>query len=258
MFADLRQRNAITYQIDNKEKKVSVDRWISYITDMPMRQDIRKDNLQSYFESIVYDDYAYRHAEAIGVTKDKKFLLDRSNYLKNVIWTIYEREELKKGIIVTDEDILHEYEQTKGDYIQATDAVITAFSFPDRRSTAMGMMHIRNDNIDSIRGENVIERHRSIKYNDDLFTDSIRAVIFSMKLNEVSVPIYNKGPYLLVIKEAESGSRTRELQEVKSSIMKKIEDRSLEERKRSMLDSLKKQYPIKSEINYVKYHMESR
>ena len=142
--------------------------------------------------------------------------------------------------------------------MQATEAVITAVSFPDRRSIAMEMMNIRNGKMDSLGKGSVIEKHRSIKHNDDLFSDSIRAVIFSMKVNDISAPLYNKGTYLIVVKEAESGSRTRELQEVKEAIRKKIEEEKLEQKKQLMLVPLKTKYTIKNEIDYVKYHATSQ
>jgi hypothetical protein len=254
MFADLRSRTLITYQLDNTTKQVSADRWMNYFNDLPMRQLINPENLAFYLQSIVFDDYAYHLAKEIGVTKETKFILDKENYIKSIVWVIYEREVLKKGITVTEEDILQVYQQTKNDYVQATDAVITTFSFPDRGSAVMERTNIRTGKTDSLQKGKMIEQHRSIRYNDDLFSDSVRAAIFSMKVNDLSVPLYNKGNYLIIIKEAESGSRTRELQEVRPLIMKKIEEEKLEQKKQLLVIPLKKQYAARYEIDHSRYY----
>lgn len=254
MFADLRSRTVVTYQLDNTTKQVSANRWMNYFNDLPMRQVLNSENLISYIELIVFDDCAYHRAKEIGIMRDTKFMLDKENYIKNIVWVIYEREVLKKGIMVTEEDILHAYQQTKNDYIQPTDAVITVFSFPDRRSAVMEMMNIRKGKTDSLEKGKMVEQHRSIRYNDDLFSDSIRAVIFSMKVNDVSTPLYNQGSYLVIIKEAESGSRTRELGEVRSLIVKKIEEEKLEQKKQVLVTPLKNQYSVSNEIDHSRYY----
>lgn len=254
MFSNLRSRTVITYQLNNTIKQVSADGWMNYFNDLPMRQMLSSENLISYLEMMVFDDFAYQQAKEIGITRDIKFMLDKENYTKNIVWVIYEREVLKKGIVATEEDILHVYQQTKNDHRQATDAVITAFSFPDRRSVAMNMMNIRKGKTDSLENGKMIEEHRAVRYNDDLFSDSIRTVIFSLKVNDVSPPLYNKGNYMVIIKEAESGSRIRELAEVRSLIVKKIEEEKLEQRKQILVAPLKKQYSVRNEIDHSRYY----
>lgn len=257
MFPAIRSRTAFTYQLGSTQKELSAERWMSYYNDLPMRQEIRMENLHTYLEAIVVEDYAFEKAKETGVTSDIKFILDRSNYEKNVLLAIYEREELKKGITVTDAEIADRYQLTKNDHRQATDAVITALSFPDRRSVSMGIVSIRTGKIDSLIKATAIETHRSIKYNDPLFTDSIRNVIFSLKTGEPSTPLYYKGSWLMIIKESESGNRIKEMEETRPAITKQLEEEKLEQKKQLLLGSLKKKYAILNEINNAKYHIKN-
>jgi hypothetical protein len=258
MFPAIRQRTAITYLLGNTQKQIAADSWMSYYNDLPMRQDIRNENLHTYLEAIVVEDYAFEKAKETGITRDIKFVLDRDNYTKNVVLVIYEREELKQGIAVTDAEIAERYQRTKDSYRQATDAVITALSFPDRRSVSMGVMFMRTGKMDSIVRANAIEAHRSIQYNDALFTDSIRTVIFSLKTNEPSTPLYYKGSWLIIIKESESGNRIQELEEVRSTISKKIEEEKLEQKKKLLIELLKKKYAISNQIDFSNYHIKNQ
>lgn len=255
MFPSVRYRTAMTYQVGNTAKQISGDEWMSYYNHLPMKQAIRTESLLPNLEAFIIEDLAYHKAQETGITKDTKFVLDRINYEKNIIAVIYEREELKKGIVVTDEEISSKYQQAKDEYRQATDAVVTALSFPDRRSASQGYALARSGRIDSLIKTNAIEAHRSIRYNDALFTDSIRNVIFAAKVSTPSSPLYYKGNWIFIIKESESGNRTRELEEVKSTLIKKIEEEKLEEKKQALLAILKKKYPVFNGINSANYHI---
>ncbi|HSC39498.1 MAG TPA: hypothetical protein VLD19_16555, partial [Chitinophagaceae bacterium] len=208
-----------TYHIDGRSIDVSASRFMDYYNTLPIRKEIKTiEELIFYTESMVYDAFAYRKAEELGITKELKFILDRENYKKNVVWASYETKELRNGITVSDAEIIARYREIKDSLVQATDIVVSSYSFAARRDALIAMMAVKNSKTDSITNGKVIDHHRHINYRDVFFSDSTRAVVFAMKNNDMSMPVPFNGNFVVIVKDSESGRRIKEMPEVKYDI----------------------------------------
>lgn len=257
MFNDLRSRPIFTYHINGKQEQVSAAEWMDYYNDIPMRQELLPGpQLKSYLELMVYDEYAYRKAAELGITMEPGFILDRENYKKNIVWFIYEREELMKSINITEDDIKKTYESNKQQYTEATDALVSVFHFASRREAIQGIPGIREAILDSSvkMKAKKIEWHKSVHYKDGFFNDSIVSVIFSMKDGDISGPLYTGQDFVIIHKGPETGSRIKDLNELRQAITKQLKEERLAEKKRLYLQHLKKKYPVHNEIEMSKYY----
>jgi hypothetical protein len=254
-FDTIGRQMLFTYKRADTLQYVETSRFMDYYNTLPLRQEIGNTaTLQYYLESFVYDQYAWRQAVAYGITSDLKFLLDKNNYRNNVMWAAYELKELKAGVAVTDEEVRTRYAAIKESFTAATNVVISAFMFDDKRSAIMAMMlmepakPVLNNNT-----QQPLFLHKSFDYSDDLFTDSIRSVVFATKANGLLMPFPFNGKFIVVKKESASGSRTMSLQEVYQVLKKKMTAEKLAEKERDCLLRLKKIYTAINTIDYQKY-----
>lgn len=255
-LSDLLQANIMSYKAKNKLIDVSVDQFVSYYNYLPLKTEIKdSSDLVYYLKSMVFDYYAYKKAQEYELTRRSKFLLNKENYKKEIIYYLYEKDVLNKGINASGEEVKKAYELNKSKFIQATDVNISIYYFNDINHAVLGMMRIKQGTLDAsnLQGLDSSEINKRLNYQSDFFNDSIKSLIFDLKINEVSRPILINGKFMVVLKELESGKRIENLDEVKNFLVKKIKDRKLSERKRAYLSKLKSLYPIKNEIDYQKY-----
>jgi hypothetical protein len=255
-LSDLLQANIMSYKANNKLIDVSVDQFVSYYNYLPLKTEIKdSSDVVYYLKSMVFDYYAYKKAREYGLTQRSKFLLNKENYKNEIIYALYGREVLSKGISASNEEVKKAYDLNKSKFIQATDVIISIYYFNDINNAILGMMRIKQGNVDAsnLQGLDSSEINKRLNYQSDFFSDSIKSLIFDLKINEVSRPILINGKFMVVLKESESGKRIENLDEVKNFLVKKIKDRKLSERKKAYLLKLKSLYPIKNEIDYQKY-----
>jgi hypothetical protein len=241
-LAAVLSRTLFTYHIANTLTEIPVARFIEYYNTLPIRKVIRDvDGMVFYIEAMVYDEYAFEKAGQLGITSELKFLLDKENYKRNVIWAAYENKELKKGITVSGDELLKKYEELKNSFTEPTDVTVSVYGFADRMAASAAAMNIKSKRMElqNLKSE-TLYLHTSINYKND-------------RVNEVMMPSYFNGKFVVVIKESEAGKRIKTLPEVKTEIIKKIENEKLEDKKQIYLKRLKTIYPLKNEIRYQKY-----
>lgn len=245
MFSDLLPRTIMTYRINGQTVRVSVGQFIDFYNDLPLRREIDSGGqVVSYLEDLVHEDYAYKKAQESGMTKDRKFLLDKENFRRNVIYSLYETQELKSGTDVTPREIKDYYDTTKNAFTRPIDVVVSAFFFKNKNDAVFGMMHLKRSMGDAafLRGAGRISPHWKLNYTSTELSDSIKSVIFGMRTNEVSRPMPLDGQFIVVVKESESGNRVAGLDEVHDIIAKEIKDQKIEKKKQAYLVRLKSMY----------------
>lgn len=251
----------MSYTENNKSITVSVDQFINYYNYLTIKTEIKdSDDLVYYIKSMVFDDYSYKKAQDYGLTKDDKFLLNKKNYKHAVIYHLYEKEELAKGITVSDEEVKKRYDSCKSTFTQASDVTISIYHFKDRNSALLGIFKIRkgDNDITNLPGLENVEMGKNLSYKSNLLPDSIKWQIFDLKKNQVSRPILINKKYMIVVKESKSGSRIRSLDEVKGLIVKELRDEKLRKNKARSLSRIKSFYPIRNRIDYQQYLTVSR
>lgn len=255
-LVNLLQANIMSYKENFKSKTVSVDQFMDYYNFLPLKKEIKNsDDLVYYIKSMVFDAYAYKKAQEYGLTQENKFLLDKENYKNEVIYYLYNKNVLNRGLNVSDEEVKNIYDLNRFKFKQAKDVNVSIYYFEDRNNALLGMFRIKRGNVDitNLQGLENIERNKILNYQSNVFSDSIKSLIFDLKIDRPSKPILTNGKFMVVVKESESGKRIKSLDEVEDILVKKIEDRKLNEKKRVYLSMLKCLYPIRNKINYQNY-----
>jgi hypothetical protein len=209
----------MTYRIADQVVRVSVGQFMDFYNDLPLRREIDSaSQLVPYLETLVYDDYAYRKAEEMGMTKERTFLLDKENFTKNVIYSLYKTQEFKASA----PEIEHWYDTHKKEFSRATDVVVSGFSFVRKTDAVSAMMDLKRGVVPFLGAEQ-IDRDWKLNYKSNALSDSTKSVIFGMKINEVSRPMPLNGRFIVIVKASESGSRTASLDEVRDIMAKEVE-----------------------------------
>lgn len=220
LFSDLLPRTIMTYRIAGQVVRVSVGQFMDFYNDLPLRREIDSaSQLVPYLETLVYDDYAYRKAEEMGMTKERTFLLDKENFTKNVMYSLYKTQEFKASA----PEIEHWYDTHKKEFSRATDVVVSGFSFVRKTDAVSAMMELKRGIVPFLGAEQ-IDRDWKLNYKSNALSDSIKSVIFGMKINEVSRPMPLNGRFIVIVKASESGSRTASLDEVRDIMAKEVEE----------------------------------
>jgi hypothetical protein len=251
ILADLLQLNLISYTFESNLKRVSVNQFIDYYNYLPFKRGIEKENdIVHYLRIMVYDDYAYHKAKEYGLTQKSKFILDKENYKKNIIYSLYEKG-LKKRINVSEDELKEKYNSEKFKFTQPTDVNVSICYFKDINKAVSAMISLRkvDREVNDLPGLENIE-HKNLNYQSPFFPDSIKTLIFALKVKESLKPVFSNGKYIIVVKESESGKRIKSIDEVKSFLVKKVQNEKLIRKMTIDLSRMKSLYSIKNEINY--------
>jgi hypothetical protein len=244
------------YELEGQTVKVSPEEFMDYYNKLVLRRPIENmEILVFYIRSMALEECIYRRAVALGITSEQAYVANRDNYKKNVIAAAYEWQELRKDISVTEAEIREKYEQEKSGFVQASGVILSIFSFQDRASAMPAVLALERNQADSIAfaGAKDIAWHCKTDYGEGILSDSIQAVVFSMKDGRVTRPVYSNGKFIVIRKESEYGKRIKELSEVKEVIRKALEDKKLEEKKKMYLPVLKAKFTLKDKIDYPGY-----
>jgi len=248
------QSKLVSYNFDSKTKNISLDQFIDYYNYLPIRRGITQEaDIYYYLQSMVYDVYAYQKAKEYGLTDDVKFILDKENYKKNVVFSLYEKY-LKEDIHVSDEELKEKYDLGKSGFTQATEADISIYHFKELNKAILAMISLNKGerNINNFIGLENIE-HRHLNSKSTFLSDSIKTSIFSLKVGGVSRPFFSNGKYMVVVKKSESGKRIKEMIEMRDFLIKEIKNEKLREKIAMNLLRLKSAYVVKNEISYQGY-----
>lgn len=252
---EMARTHLFSYSQKNTELHITIGEFMEYYNTLPLSKEITTmAELQSYINSFVYDRYAWAEAGELGITKEMKFVLDKNNYRNDVMWAAYEKKELKAGITVTGDELHRQFESVKDSISRATDVVVSAFLFRDKRTAMMAIMNINTGNLAPI--DNNLHpdySHKVVNYKQAFFSDSIKYAVFAMKGNGVMLPVAFDGNFIVIRKESEHGRRSITLDEVQHDLVTQITAEKLSYTKAWRLEQLKKNYTLTNKIDYQKY-----
>ncbi len=263
-FSELLSLPAITYSCNRKKNTVTTAAFMDFYNNLPLKKEIGTiEAVVMYLHAYVQDDYNYRKAEELGITHDLQFRLDKNNYKKTVIENLYETNELKAAIEVTDQEVRDRYENRKQDFVQATEAIVSMLVFDTRNHAMAGRLAFRSepgksdlaaiDIIDTAHLKGILHKdlHRQLQYNDLSLPDTVRKVIFSMPVGEMSRPVPFNDHYMVIIKKSESGRRVQLLAEVKDILWKEIIEEKCKKKKQEQVKELKEKYRLRNNLEEV-------
>lgn len=279
-FSELLPLEAFTYTRNQNKIRVTITEFVDYYNNLPLKKEINSIEMVAlYMHAYVLDDFAYNKAEELGIIHDLQFRLDKENYKKTVIGNLYETNELRAAIEVTDLEIRDRYEMRKQDFIQAAEAKVSMFVFDTRDHAMAGRSVILSpragaagrltdprqtwrdslslaatiDGIDTTRLIGLLRKnfHHMLPYNEHSIPDTIQKVIFSMPVREMTRPMPFNGQYMVIVKESESGQRVQLLTEVKDKLQVEIAEEKFKYKKQELLEQLKQKYKLEGRVEDV-------
>jgi hypothetical protein len=256
-FGELLPRQVLSYNLDNEKIHCTVEAVMDFYNSLPLRKTITSmQQVVDVLQAMVFDAYAYNRARELGITNEPRFLLDKENYRKTVVYNRYETNELKTGMVVTEEEVRNRYNAHRNEYRQAATAIVSLFSFNNRADAMTGRITIirnRGAAITEMRGLQNLQQQLEIDHDQSPLTDTITRAIFDMKVQAVSRVFSYKDNFLVVYKASENGSRVRSLEEMKPYLIKEIELEKLQRKKQMHAAQLQKKYRVTNRIDMQKY-----
>jgi hypothetical protein len=256
-FSELLSKQVLAYNLGNEKIYCTVEAVMDYYNGLPLRKTIGSmQQVMEVLQSMVFDAYAYNRALELGITNEPRFVLDKENYRKTIVYNRYETKELKAGIVATEEEISNRYNAGKNEYRQAATAVVSLFSFNNRADAMAGRITIITNKGVAITGMHGLQNSQQnlvIDHDQSPLPDTITSAVFDMKVQDVSRVLPYKDNFLVVYKASESGSRIKSLEEMRPFLIKEIEQEKLQQRKQTYAAQLKARYRVTNRIDMQKY-----
>ncbi|WP_257670264.1 hypothetical protein [Parapedobacter tibetensis] len=258
-FHEILSENAFTFIVEEKQAQHSIADFIDYYNYLPFKQEIRStEQIGHIIRSWVYSEYSYAKAEKLGITNDPEFILDRENYRKNLIYSYYETEELKKSIKLYDEAIADWYGTNKSRYVKPDGVNVSIFSFDNLQNAGKGIVDIMQNRRDtarltSLKGLRDIQWNTNMGYGQPFFPPKVMQRLLFMENDQVLPPHELGDNYSVIVKNYDYGQQATPLHEVRAEIIREMEAFKLLEIKRGKLPGLKAKYSCINKITPEKY-----
>lgn len=253
-LSNLLKNSLATYRMPGEtQQQITVDDFISYYNALPIRRPVEDANsIKNYLSTIAYEVYTLKDAKQMGITEDPKFILDRKNYKNTLVYIRYEQDHLTDTSAIAETEIRQVYDSMKARLNIPVEITYSLFSFKTKEQAFQGKLKIQQSkNADTTTLESVLssKRHQKINFNDKELVDTLKKMLWEMRTPQVSFPIAFNKKYVLLIKEAESGSRTKSMAEAMPILVKEIREKRLRSNRQAKLDQLVKIFPKKGKLS---------
>jgi len=252
-----------SYILDSQKVKITVDDYLHYYNDeLVFRLVIKnKKDLYNILNEMIYEVFAYRDAENLGITTAPKFKMDELNYKNSVVMQFYEEQELLTKSPVTDNDINDSYEKNKNRFIIPEYIISNMFffnSWNDAQKARTDIKNSKDDNSNDLPKDltrnlcNMIF-NKEISYKDSLFSKKIIDNLYKIQKGNIAGPYKIDGKYVMFKKVGEKGKIVMPLEDVKKQIIYIAEQDKIQQVKKETLPELKKKYQLVDLIDHHKY-----
>jgi hypothetical protein len=251
-FESILNENFFIYKISGDEIKVSVKEFITRSNDQVLRMQVQDSNdVLRLIESQVQTDYAYKKASTLGVLTDKKYLLDRANYKKQMIYNYYEMKFLKNKVSVSENEITDWYTSHKETYTQPTDVVVSLYSLKNEIDAYQVKEWLLKNLVDSVIATNdvLVEENLLMNYQKDVNRQKLVWYAMQMKTNDVIGPLLYRDKYFVIHKKREIGKRIQAIVEIKDIVTAQVMAKKTSDRKKEILFALKNTYELVSDVD---------
>jgi hypothetical protein len=251
----------MTYFLSGEKVTFKINDFYDYYENAPfINTEIRKETLINTLKNYVLEKYLFIEAEKLGVTKDKKYLFDKNNYLNRSIRMYYENEEFRKHVNLTNDDLENYYMQHKTDYSESKTSYITVFTFKDINNAYNNWDFIKykiaQNDFKSLSDTSIIKGLLSYAPNIKIdrrnvdFPSQIISAVLSNNVNIVLTPMEFNGKGLIIYKTKEEGKTVKPFEDVRAAINEQLYTEKIEQLKNARLKEVK--YKYKVEINKIK------
>ncbi len=243
-FNDILSNTILTYISPlGQTKLITVNNFIDYYNTLFLKGSINNiDDVSKNLNAFCFSDYAYIESVKRGITNQPKFLLDKNNFKNNIIYNIYSEQELAGKDAITEDEINKMYDIMKPRLTQAENVVASVYYFNNQGEAIRKKFNLISDTL-TFKGLTKTDKHLLLNYKSKVLPDTLKKVIFD--LNVKSNParmIELNNQYVVVVKEKETGTRVRNLVEVRDLVISQIKSDRLIKNKKARLAELKNKY----------------
>jgi hypothetical protein len=216
-----------------------------------------KESLNEVLRNFVIEKYLYAESENTGITNDKKFILDKKDYMNRLILSTYYQNNFYVSKI-TDKDMYEYYNTNKQTFSQCKTCYVSVFTFKDLNS-AYSYLPIINKIIsqDGIKNLSDTSMMGLLSYCPDeiietknkRYPGTLIHEIFISKINTPIGPLELDNHVKTFVKTKEEGQEIQPYELVKETIEKHLQVESMKILKNNKLKELMNKYSV--EINKI-------
>ncbi|MFA6472553.1 MAG: peptidylprolyl isomerase, partial [Candidatus Latescibacterota bacterium] len=252
-----------TYRIDSQKIDITVENLLHFYNDeLLIKRAINKKNyICDLLDEMIYQEYAYRDAVALGITSDPLFQMDTLNLRNSEIMDLYDKN-LLSNYQTNDQEIEKGYNKYKEKFVIPDSVIVNMYIFDSREEAQTARMDIRKyDNDKEIKvskkmiSDNISEIvfDKKISYTDTVFSKKIRDNIFRIPKNALAGPYKINNQFVVFKRTGEEGKTYYPLKDIKAQITYLVKQEKIQQLKKEILPELKKKYQLIDLIDHKKY-----
>ena len=243
------------YRFNGRKKYMPVSLFLDFYTnDFTLFVIDNKEHIEQTLKNYVIDRYLYVEAENLGVTKEKKYLLDKKNFKNKLILQSYQKKEFDSLIHISDRDLQEYYRQNEQFFSEPVLCHVAFFTFKDQNSLYRNFEKMKSDMANAgfeslsdtigLVGLIAYEPDVLIKKDTKKYPAELVERIFQIPVNKLSLPFNPAYSNILFVKTGQGGKRVKTFEEVKSQIEQTIHYEKVELMKKERVNDLKGKYLI--------------
>lgn len=250
----------MTYTLNKKREKFTVHDFINFYKYSQVRPPIKKAAFSQFTRDFVDFQYMLAQADSVGITHDKKFLLEQQSSLNRLILSYYIQNEISKTIKISNEELVDYYQKNKTSFIQGKSCTISLFNFKDMKSAGDSWQYINSQiqngdfgNLtDTAYVKGLISYKPGIKIdaNDKTYSRMLTSTIFGLNDRALSFPIETDGSVYFFYKIKEEGTIIQPFENVKDIIEYQLKYHKTDQLVKARIQELKGKYQMT--INKIK------
>lgn len=227
----------LNYTKNDVNRKVTVTQFCSFYNNLPLRKPVKNQNdVYSYLQSLVVDEYAFEEAEKRGITQSPQFILDKRNFKNSLIAAHYRQNRLKVDSSISSDEYAKFYRTHLNEFIEPQYIKATLYNFPDKNAAFKGFMTLK-----AAKGKlpkSAIIKKAQFKHNG---TDrALMKILIKLKNGEPSMPMPDHNQFIIAVRDTSFGKYTPTLYDVITSIIPRIISQRQQKTTSQRTDSLKK------------------
>jgi len=243
----------LKYILDKQPKALIVKDFFDYYHNNPFMYVItNKESLNEVLRSIVEEKYLYVESVNLGITNEKKFILDKRDFMNRLILNAY----YKNNFFVTkvsDEDVFDFYNTNKQSFSPCKTCYVSVFTFRDKNSAYFNLKlikkiisqnGIKNSFDTSMLGLLSYSPNVIIETNNNKYSTGLVHNIFISKMNVVIGPVELDNQIKIFVKTKEEGQQIQPFEFAKETIEKHLIAKNIKMLKDNKFNELMSKYTV--------------
>jgi len=243
----------LRYVFNNQPNMLLVKDFFDYYHNNPFMfiiEDLQ--SLNKVLREIVEEKYLYEESVKLGIIKERKFILDKRDYMNRLIMNAYFQNNFDT-VKVSEEQMFSYFNVNKQSLSQCKVCYVSAFIFKDKNSAFFNLNlinkiisqnGIKNPSDTSMIGLICYRPNDKIDKKNLNYPATILSTLYSSKINTSIGPFEVNDQVIIFIKTKEEGQEVPNYEPVKERIEKILMAKRIEMLKEAKLKELIKKYHI--------------